>query len=112
MTLPEFAANKDARLHLAKLLEDPVMKAVLEMMKDANLPQMVLQLPNAPPSMDPIMAIALSASLRAGFQNALSLLKKLPSMDAVADRQALHTLPWEWTAQPDTPKPNRPRRAK
>ncbi len=111
MTLPEFAANKEARIHLAKLLEDPVLKAVLEMMKDANLPQVVLQLPGAPPSMDPIMAIALSASLRAGFQNALSLLKKLPFMDAVADRQ-MHTLPWEWTAQPEETKPKRTRRVK
>jgi hypothetical protein len=103
MTFAEFTANKPARQTLQKLLSDPVMKAVLEMLQEANLPKVLLQLPGAPPNMDPIQAIAISATHRAGFQHALSLLKKLPTMDAPAERQET-AQPWEWTTQPEEGK--------
>lgn len=106
MTYAEFSANKSARLQLQKLLNDPVMAAVLDMMRDANLPKVLMQLPGAPAGMDPIHAIAISATHRAGFQHAITLLRNLPAMDPVADRQ-IPTQPWEYVTPPDAPKSKR-----
>lgn len=106
MTLTEFAANTTARQHLAKLLNDPVLKGVLEMLQEANLPTFKLQIPGSPPNMDPLHAIALSSTLRAGFQQAIKMLKLLPSMDPNSIAPVQEMLPgWQWTAQPEEGKP-------
>jgi hypothetical protein len=101
MTYAEFSANKSARLELQKMLNSPIMSAVLDMLRDANLPKVLMQLPGAPAGMDPIHAIAISATHRAGFQHCISLLRQLPAMEPPADRQ-LHSAPWEYVAPPET----------
>lgn len=106
MTYAEFSQNKSARLKLQTLLQDPVMSAVLDMLRDANLPKVLMQLPGAPPGMDPIHAIAISATHRAGFQHAITLLRTLPSMEPAADRQTT-SQPWEWVAPAETPAKKR-----
>lgn len=97
MTFLQFSQNKAAREHLQKMLNDPVMKSVLEMLRDANLPKVLMQLPGAPEGMDPLHAIAISSTHRSGFQHALTLLQRLPSMDPPSDG-ALPSQAWEWTA--------------
>lgn len=100
MTFAEFSQNKAARSELQSLLNKPVLKAVLEMLQEANLPKVIMQIPGAPANMDPMTAIAISATHRGGFQHAISLLKKLPTMEAPVERQ-FPNQPWEWTAQPE-----------
>jgi len=110
MTFAEFAANKSAREHLGKLLNDPVLREVLAMMQEANLPTFKLKIPGAPDNMDPMMAIALSSTLRAGFQQAILSLKKLPYMDTEGQLQIQSSGAWEWTAQPEQQKSKSSRR--
>lgn len=103
MTFAEFAANEQARQELAQLLNKPVLKAVLEMMQEANLPTFMLQIPGTPPNMDPLTAIALSSTLRAGFQQCIRSLKKLPYLNTAGELQIQSSGAWEWTAQPEKP---------
>jgi hypothetical protein len=98
MTFQELAANDAARAHLSKLLGDPVLSGVLDMLRDANLPKVVTTLPEAPPNMDPMHAIALSTAQRAGFQTCLYLLRSLPFHTGKPDAPVI-TSPWEWTAR-------------
>lgn len=104
MTYTEFSQNKAARQHLQKLLQDPVLSQVLDMLRDANLPKVIMQIPGAPADLDPIQAIAISATSRAGFQHAISLLRSLPAMEPAADLQRLAQQPWEWTANEEPAK--------
>lgn len=101
MTLSDLANNVHAKTELKTLLDNPVMVAVLDMLRDANLPKLVLKIPDAPPSMDPMQAFALSAAQRAGFQSCLSLLRNLPAMTNPAAVSPLGT-PWEYLAQPQS----------
>ena len=98
MTFQELAANDSARSHLQKLLTDPLMASVLDMLRDANLPKVVTALPDAPPTMDPMHAIALSTAQRAGFQTCLYLLRNLPFHTGKPEAPVI-TDPWTWTAR-------------
>lgn len=106
MTFQELAANDSARSHLQKLLTDPLMSATLDMLRDANLPKLVTILPEAPPNMDPMHAIALSAAQRSGFQTCLYLLRNLPFHTGRPDAPVI-TDPWTWTAR-DAQVPTEP----
>lgn len=111
MTFQELAANDAARAHLNKLLADPVLSGVLDMLRDANLPKLVTTLPEAPPNMDPMHAIALSAAQRAGFQTCLYFLRSLPFHTGKAEAPVI-TNPWEWTARESNSAPEPTKRRK
>lgn len=97
MTLKDLATNDSAKAELSRLLNTPVMAHALDMLRDANLPKVILKLPDAPEHMDPMHALALSAAQRAGFQSAITLLRNLPRItnpeSVTGPGQA-----WEWLA--------------